>query len=115
VQQPPEHLVAWGVAGDGRADLLDHAGVVTAQHDRELVLGHALEVAGGDEGVDRVDRGRLHPDQQLVGANLGGGQVLAQPGWGVGAVQGEGAHRVVLSEETGHRPDTIAASIIWPD
>jgi hypothetical protein len=115
MQQPPIHLVAWGVVGDGRGSLLDHAGVVAAQHDRELVLGHGVEVAGGDEGVDRVDRGGLHPDQQLVGADLGGGQVLTQPGWGVGAVQGEGAHQVVLSEETGHRPDTIAPSIIWSD
>jgi hypothetical protein len=39
----PEHLVPDGVAGDRRAGLLDHPGIVTAEDDRELVLDHALE------------------------------------------------------------------------
>jgi hypothetical protein len=73
VQQPSVDLVAGGVAGDGRADLLDDAGVVAAQDDRELIGEHGLEVAGGDAGVDWVDRGGLDPDQQLPGADLGAG------------------------------------------
>jgi hypothetical protein len=46
VGQEPEHLVPDGVAGDRRAGLLDHPGVVTAKDDRELVLDHALAPAG---------------------------------------------------------------------
>jgi hypothetical protein len=49
-----EDLVADGESGDTRADLLDHAGIVAAEDDREGVLGHAVEIAGGDEGVDGV-------------------------------------------------------------
>jgi hypothetical protein len=56
VGQEPVDLVTDRVAGDGGPGLLDDAGVVAAEDDRELVVGHALEGAGGDEGVHRVDR-----------------------------------------------------------
>jgi hypothetical protein len=93
VRQEPEDLVPGGVAGDLPAGLLDHARVVAAQHHRELVVGHASEGAGGQEGVDRVDRGGLDPDQQLLRADLRGGQLVAQTGRGVEAVQRERMHR----------------------
>jgi hypothetical protein len=50
VGQEPEHLVPDGVAGDRRPGLLDHPGIVTAQDDRELVLGHALPFVGSGTG-----------------------------------------------------------------
>ena len=73
MQQEPEHGIPGGMAVDRGAGLLDHAGVVAAQHHRELVVDHAPEDAAGDEGVDRVDRGGPDADQQLVVADLGGG------------------------------------------
>jgi hypothetical protein len=42
--QAAEDLVADGESGDTRADLLDHAGIVAAEDDREGVLGHAVEI-----------------------------------------------------------------------
>jgi hypothetical protein len=113
MQQEPEHLVPGGIAVDRGTGLLDHAGVVAAQHHRELVLDHASEDAAGDEGVDRVDRGGPDADQQLVVADLGGRQVLAQAGWGVEAVQGEGAHRSWSLPGGGCRP-TLCAGCAAP-
>jgi hypothetical protein len=47
VGHEPEHLVPDGVAGDRRAGLLDHPGVVTAKDGRELVLDHVFEDPAG--------------------------------------------------------------------
>lgn len=73
--------------------LVHLSGDVAAQDDRDPVLGHAVQVAGGDESVHRVDRGRLHPHQQLPGTGLGLGQVVPEAGRSVEAVQGEGTHQ----------------------
>ena len=53
----PEHRVPGRAAADPGVDLLDDPGVVAPHQHRELVGEHVPEVAGGDAGVDRVDRG----------------------------------------------------------
>ena len=100
VQDEPEDLVARGEAGHPAADLLDHARVVAAEHDRELVFEHALQHAAGDRGVDGIDRRGVHAHEHLV---LGGdrrGQVVAQGGRRVEAGEDEGSH-LTIPEQTG--------------
>jgi hypothetical protein len=89
----PKTWIARLVAADGGADLFDDAGVVAAEDDRVLVLdAHLGEHAVGDRVVDRVDRGGVHAHEHLVSGRDGFGQVLAQTGGGVGAVEGDGSH-----------------------
>jgi len=78
VQQEPEDPVAGLEVADRGAGVLDDAGVVAAEDDGVLVLhAHLGQQAGGDRVVDRVDRGGVHPHEQLVVARSGVGQVLA--------------------------------------
>jgi hypothetical protein len=99
VRDEAEHRVARSEAAP--AGLLDDAGEVAAEDDRELVLDHALQHPGGDRVVDRVDRGRLHADEQLSVAGLGRGQ-LAQGGRGVEGIEREGAHASRSSGRSEH-------------
>jgi hypothetical protein len=113
-QQPSVDLVAGGITGDGRADLLDDPGVVAAQDDRELIGEHGLEVAGGDAGVDRVDRGGLDPDEQLAGADLGVGRSSRSPGGRSKLSRVKARISRVLSSHPwmAYRSDTIGPSTI---
>lgn len=52
VEEEAEDFVADLVAADVGAELLDDAGEIAAEDDRELVRGHLLQSAGGDEDVD---------------------------------------------------------------
>jgi hypothetical protein len=69
----PEHLVADGVAGHALTQGGHSAGEVLADHQREAVLHHALQVAGGGSDVETVDRGGGHLHQHLTG--LRGGDI----------------------------------------
>jgi hypothetical protein len=46
-------------------------GEVAAERDWKLVLDHLLQAAGCNEDVDRVDRRRLNPHEQLIIADGG--------------------------------------------
>ena len=94
VQDEAEHVGARGERGAGPG-LLDDAGEVTAEDDREVVLEHPVEHPGGDRVVDRVDRGGLHPHEHLA---VGGDRCgeIAEGGGSVEAVEAEGAHALIV-------------------
>ena len=58
-----EDLVAWLHVLDAGSDGLHHAGSVAAQDHRVLVRHHPGEKSTGDSVVDRVQGGRLDPNQ----------------------------------------------------
>jgi hypothetical protein len=80
VPDEAKDLVACAVAADAGADLLDHAGEVATERDRELVLGHAPQHPAGDRPVDRVDRGRSQAHANLVVAEVRCRQIVPQAG-----------------------------------
>src|SRR5215217_8237965 len=49
---------------------LDRTGEVLAEHDREVVLQHALQLPARDGQVDAVDRGSAHAHQHLARLGL---------------------------------------------
>jgi hypothetical protein len=100
VPEEPEDGVARGHAADARSGLLDHAGVVPAERDRELVLDHAVEHPGRDRIVDGVDRRRLHAHEHLGVARRGLGHVVAQ----------DGGLAEAREDERPHRPNRMTAS-----
>jgi hypothetical protein len=64
-------LVAGREQGHLVADRLDHAGGVVAEHARRIFL---LRLGCAHLGIDRVDRDRFHPHQDVVAGRFGLGQ-----------------------------------------
>jgi hypothetical protein len=76
-----EYLIADRDASHVGTSLFYDAGVVAAEHDRELVLDHVLEHPGRDGSVNRIDRGGVNAHEHLVRGDL----------WGRDFVQGGAA------------------------